>query len=372
MDYIAIGWLFNRLVTGGSDFEYRVLLALHMDGRLGLGDILTLYQHISQFTVLPEHLANKQDLIQQIGIDAPGQFMSEFDNFIWGNSSLSNNQMEDMLLRVQLISFISGTPHNQWQFLHMACLNNFKPQRYMNGNLPRIEGFPGGPFFFSFYAALTCNLTFLGRTAEGRLLTELLKNNNSNIPWLKHLIYAGLLVGGGMKKVSTTAGYTILKNVMNGRTVIYIVDDITGHRRRITAAEYQLYQQMRANAGGLLGAGGALINTPTGVNVIGVNYSTNNAMITLAAIEQELGITRGEAVYRLATDGAEGRQEVFDFTYTGQRGVRWDFKEELEGTFHSLYDQGEIGDSSINKNTNLQRIPLGILEQIIDYHGRRQ
>jgi hypothetical protein len=267
-----------------------------------------------------------------------------------------------------LISFISGTPHNQWQFLHMACLNNFKPQRYMNGNLPRIEGFPGGPFFATPYAALTCNVTFLGRIREGELLGELSKNNNSNIPWLKHLIYAGLLVGGGMKKVSTTAGYTILKNVMNGRTVIYIVDDITGHRRRITATEYQIYQQMRANAGGLLGAGGALINTPTGVSVIGMNYSTNNAMITLAAIEQELGITRGEAIYRLATEGAEGRQEVWDFTYTGSSGIRARFSYALQESFRDLFEQRKINVTGISKNMILEQLPLDVLEQVINYH----
>jgi hypothetical protein len=74
----------------------------------------------------------------------------------------------------------------------------------------------------------------------------------------------------------------------------------------------------------------------------------------------------------LTTDGVEGRQEVWDFVHKGNESVIWEMDYNLRSTYRSLYNKKKIDTSDVRENANLKELPLDILEQVIDFHMRRQ
>ena len=372
VDIMAVAHLFDRLVRGGSEFEYQVLLAIHMDTRLSLEEILDLYTFIGEFHILLGYESARQELAQRIGEDASERFMAEFENSLRGRSDMAQIELEYMLLRVQLINFVGGVDQVQWSILHSACLYDFRrhdvllndPNREEGDSLlPRIR-FGGETFYGSSFPSLLG----LGDECFIRDLAEGSARDNAEIDspnWLLSFISLGLMAGGYIPRVSAMTGYTVIKTVMNGRTVYYIIDNATGQQRRMTAAEYQLARELEAIGISRIGGAGAVMQTPNGIQVIGTTVDTNTARINFAGLEYLHGISRADAIQgRIIGDPVV----VNYLLSTVEGGARYKFEDALRDTLYYYYSEANIPREL--RRTPLEKLDLDILEQLIDWHLR--
>ena len=356
--------LFMQQVFGGSEFQYRVLLAIHMDMRLSYDNIRAIYERIGMRiagTGIDQAILDaSQNILRRIEIDISERLFYELEESLWGRSEICDIVLEDMLLRAQLTTFIGSIPSLQWNQLHSMNLDNFGPRSVIGGIAPTIT-FNGVDYRGTRFAALTCQETFFRNLVHGSFLRDNARELEGP-DWLMNFLYLGMIVGGNIKKIAKKAGFRVIKHVMNGMTVYYIIDDATGERHRITAAEAQHIERMRALGILSLGGGGAAIETPPSgsVSVIGTTSYTQTAMIRLAALAQQ-GISEAQAIQGIVTEC-----EVLTDFLEGNNTILSDFENGLAETLDYLITYNYI--VGVSPNTSIFELDLNVLEYLINTH----
>ena len=412
VDLDALQVLFSRLMWGGSDFEYRVLLAIHQNGYFTCQNVLDLYsmlgvRYYDPLVLDNENVQRMLFLQQRIEADLFGRFMEEVEYFNRNYLHRSDDErrafesrLAAQLLRTQLVAFVGGTPEYQWQLLWSADINIFRVASERNGFPPLI--------------------IFQGERFYGTTITGMWSNESAMFNWLlsyvstdpalqigdpdrvQHLISLALLIGGNIKYVGVSAGFRILKTLSDGHKVIYIINEETGHRERLTEAEYQLMQQMGALGIAALGGGVAAMRTPSGPRIIGYTTSTPDATIRLAGLanppegSSTPPISPESAMYlmsqtdsALASSGSGNagskmgtavndairgyrRIDVYNFLFQGDGNKdRRDFENALNRTLDTLHESGNSIVQGVDTDFTIHDLPLDILEQVIAYHVGR-
>ena len=285
--------LFMDVLANETDFNYAVLLAIHMDMRFRCRDVLDFYAWFGDEIGSGRggRLGSVHSLFRRIALDIETMFNSEFANF---NSNYRYRmgcdvrnafeaRLELLLHRTQLIAFIDNTPLRFWSHFWDACLDGFLlPSE--NGNHPPFIIFRGDPYVGTTLAGLWDGLIALADLREAELASDLLAQI-SDPDRVAHLITLSLMVAGNVKTKGTLALVTsFATSIQDGVKVIYIVNAETGHQERITEAEYQFIMQMATLGVARLGGGFAAMETPTGTHIIGYSLDTNAAMINFAGL----------------------------------------------------------------------------------------
>jgi len=311
LDFEAVTGLFIRTEPGFSTLEWQTLLGLFGDQRVSYEDILLIYEDLQS----APHICNDAHCVtQKLARDFGALYMKEVEAGRW-HGNVDWEALRAMLRRAQLLTFFDEMLHTGSRFEARDFDLSDVSERWNAVVRYRGVSYPMPPLAWErFYFTDRLQAAILGTTSLSGTRT-----------WLSR-------------------------------------------EYRVRSAEIWHFHSMAGSATARLHGGVASMYTPNGYRLIGISFSSNDAMVRLAGLA-ELGFSP-ELVMELLIHEGEGAGTVHRYLHSvGPDSDRAKFWSRLHGIYYENFDMimEKFGDRypDLRYDGWLGSLPLEVLEEVI-------
>ena len=349
--------VFQKMLEEGdgnlSNSEMRALVRLFSNKNLTYDDIYDICFYGDRY------LPGEEDVLLSLGMDLSDIAMQDAEDLLWKGSYTDADlaQLNDKLRRAQELTFLSA----------IGGIHGFDPGILSGIDLSGLDRINNGEIIYGGVTYPMSNVDeLLGLIDRGyEENSEKMTYNNKTAAARPDNYIFGLLT-------EALSGVPYVGSVLDGFDIARNMIGLLSISGQISDANRELAMSSLDSETRDIGGTTAYVNTPIGYYSIGSTLATDKAMINIAGLERDKGLSFNEALAILMDENNPRNEEIKQ--YVGPRNdEKNSYENELKKYYHdnyeSLMEQYGTKYPDLKSDTPVDNLPLEVLQSVIDLDG---